>query len=494
MGWDDGQRKERLRFIAQNARFLTLPGYNVANMAARVLAKNLKRLSDDRQSLYGHPIVMVEAFAGTLYRASGWTHVGDTSGFGRKNGAYVERGQPKQAYVRPLLRRAPDVLSAPYLSPEPTPSSKAKLDINQLSVTSLLSRLSTVPDPRKRRGVGHSFVSVLAIWTMAVLQGAKSILAIADFAEGLTPALLKQFGAFRSPSTGAWIAPSEPTIRRTLSQVDGDALDDALGAYPNTLTPLAAIAIDGKTLRGSRTQKAKARHLMAAVRHDLRVVLAQREVGEKSNEIPLAPKRLDTIDDLSQTVVTADAMHTQTSFACYVVEERGSNYVLTVQDNLPTLHRELAALKWGLSPLFTTREKSHGRIETRTIQAIATPGGLGTSSGFPYIEQAMRIHRKTTSTTTGKTSEETVYAITSLQVEEAAEARLLALVRGHWSVEALHWIRDVTFDADRSRVRTTNGPRVMASLRNLAISLHALMGHRTVAQAAAGCARAHAKR
>ena len=87
MGWDDGQRKERLRFIAQNARFLTLPGYNVANMAARVLAKNLKRLSDDRQSLYGHPIVMVEAFAGTLYRASGWPHVGDTSGFGRKNGA-----------------------------------------------------------------------------------------------------------------------------------------------------------------------------------------------------------------------------------------------------------------------------------------------------------------------------------------------------------------------------------------------------------------------
>lgn len=113
---------------------------------------------------------------------------------------------------------------------------------------------------------------------------------------------------------------------------------------------------------------------------------------------------------------------------------------------------------------------------------MATPDGFGGNREFPYVEQVMRIHRRATSTTTGKTSEETVYAITSLQVEQADEARLLGLVRGHWSVEALHWIRDVTFDEDRSRVRTKNAPRAMASLRNLAISLHGLMGHRTVAQ------------
>lgn len=356
VGWDDAQRKERLRFVAQNARFLILPGYNVPNMASRVLAKNLQRLNEDWQSLYGHPIVMAETFvdpahfAGTLYKASGWTMVGETSGYGRKNGVYVEHGQPKQVYLRPLFRRAREVLAAPHLSPELQPQNHAKLDINQLSVTSLVDHLRSVPDPRKRRGVRHSFVSVLAICTMAVLQGAKSVLAIADFAQGLTPALLKEFGAFRSPSTGKWMAPSEPTIRRTISHVDGDALDDALGAYLGVLRPPDALGLDGKTLRGSKAHDAKARHLMAAVRHDLRVVLAQREVGEKSNEIPLAPKLLAAIDDLTQTVVTADALHTQTSFARHIVEDRGSNYVLTVKDNQPSLHQALAALDWRPFP------------------------------------------------------------------------------------------------------------------------------------------------
>jgi hypothetical protein len=94
----------------------------------------------------------------------------------------------------------------------------------------------------------------------------------------------------------------------------------------------------------------------------------------------------------------------------------------------------------------------------------------------------MRIHRQTTEIATGKTSEEVVYAITRLPVEEADEARLSSLVRGHWSVEALHGIRDGTFGEDQSRVPTKNAPRAMASLRNLAIRLHALMSYRTAAQ------------
>lgn len=100
----------------------------------------------------------------------------------------------------------------------------------------------------------------------------------------------------------------------------------------------------------------------------------------------------------------------------------------------------------------------------------------------PYAEQVMRIHRQTTEIATGKTSEEVVYAITRLPVEEADEARLSSLVRGHWSVEALHGIRDGTFGEDQSRVPTKNAPRAMASLRNLAIRLHALMSYRTAAQ------------
>lgn len=134
-----------------------------------------------------------------------------------------------------------------------------------------------------------------------------------------------------------------------------------------------------------------------------------------------------------------------------------------------------------------TRNKGHGRIEVRKLQ---TSTKLNDYVTFPYVAQVGRVHRITYNLQGEWMREETAYLVTSLSVERADSARLLTLNRGHWSIEnRLHWVRDVTFDEDRSQIRTQEGPRVMATLRNLAISLFRLNHQSNVAQAIRRCAR-----
>jgi predicted transposase YbfD/YdcC len=190
-------------------------------------------------------------------------------------------------------------------------------------------------------------------------------------------------------------------------------------------------------------------------------------------------------------VITADALHAQRAHAEYLVAQRGGHYLITVKRNQPALHAQLAALPWRQVPIaHRTREKGHGRAERRTLKVTAVAAGLV----FPHAAQALRIIRRRrplTGKNTKKWSTETVYAVTSLTAIQAQPAKLAAMVRGHWGIEdRLHWVRDVVYDEDRSQVRTGNGPRVMASLRNLAIAILRLTGHASIAAAL----RYHARR
>lgn len=142
----------------------------------------------------------------------------------------------------------------------------------------------------------------------------------------------------------------------------------------------------------------------------------------------------------------------------------------------------------GFSPLYTTHDKGHGRIERRTIQLAPPPWWLDPVADgfnpFPYAEQVFRIHRQRFNLHGDPLSEEVVYGITSLRAEQADEAQILDFVRGHWTIEnSIHYVRDWTWDEDRSQVRKGSGPRTMATLRNLAISLIKLHGFKNVAQA-----------
>jgi predicted transposase YbfD/YdcC len=138
-------------------------------------------------------------------------------------------------------------------------------------------------------------------------------------------------------------------------------------------------------------------------------------------------------------------------------------------------------------PEYVTINKGHGRIEVRKIQ---TSTALNDYVTFPYAAQVCRIRRITYNLDGELMREEVAYGITSLSKDKADAKRLLALNRGHWSIEnRLHWVRDVTFDEDRSQVRSKEGPRVMATLRNLVISLLRLHDVKNIAQALRACSR-----
>lgn len=350
IGWSTKERPwDRLKFIANNQRFLILPGAHRPNLASKVLALTTRRLSDDWQAVYDHPIVLAETFVdpsrfrGTCYRAANWLPLGRTRGFGRRNGRYIEHGQPKIVFVRPLRSDARSLLTAPFLHPYLKGEHPLMVDLNRLNIPSLLNVLTNVSDPRHRRGVRHSTVSVLAISVCACLAGARSFTAIGEWAASLSQDLLRRFHCRVSPRTGEYEPPSEPTIRRILQKVDGDEVDSVLGGWLAGTTPADAVAVDGKTLRGSGAGERRPVHLIAAVLHNEGLVLNQKQVEEKSNEIPAFQPTLDPLD-LAGSVVTADALHVQKKHARYLKEEKKADYLFTVKANQPSLLQGIADL------------------------------------------------------------------------------------------------------------------------------------------------------
>jgi Transposase len=354
----------------------------------------------------------------------------------------------------------------------------AAADADRLPGASLLAALARVPDPRKRRGVRHQITTVLAVAACAVLAGCRSFAAIGEWAANASEPVLA--------ALGAGCAPCESTIRRTLQRLDGDELDTAIGAWAAARAePPAgkrrAVAVDGKTVRGSAGEATAARHLLAAIDHRAGVVLGQVDVAAKTNEIPMFSQLMGRVDDLADAVVTADALHAQRSHADYLVLERGAHYLITVKANQPALHNQLKALPWADVPVaHATADRAHGRVERRSVKIVTVATGIL----FPHARQAIQITRKTRRLDSRKWRTEVVYAVTSLAFEQAAAAEIAAWIRGHWAIEnRLHWVRDVTYDEDRSQIRTATGPRAMASLRNLALSVLRIAGVTNIAQA-----------
>ena len=336
----------------------------------------------------------------------------------------------------------------------------------------LLHLTAQVPDPRKRRGRRHPLAGLLATGIAAVIAGSRSFAAIGQWAADAGPEALAALGAERGPA-------EESTYRRAFALVSADVLDRVLGAWLWTRAVQAGgrliIAIDGKTIRGAKGKGGKAPHLVAALAHGIGAVLGQVAVDEKSNEIPAVRELLKAFADLAGAVFTIDAMHTQTDTAKAILA-RQADYVMTVKANTPTLYRQLKKLPWAQVPAVSSVTTDHGRRARRTIKAALAPAWIG----FDGAAQVAQLRR--TVTQNGKKTVEVVYLITSDR--DASPATLAAWARGHWEIEnCLHWVRDVTYLEDKSLVRTGNAPRVMASLRSLAISLLRLDGHDNIAAA-----------
>ena len=315
----------------------------------------------------------------------------------------------------------------------------------------------------------------------AVVAGYRSYTAIAEWVADVPAATALALGI--APDR----RPSEAMIRRLLQALDPDLLAAAISGWlagRTTATPLAgrrAIAMDGKTLRGSRTTDTAAAHVLAACDQATGVVLASTTVDGKTNEITRFGPLLDQIGDLRGTVITADASHCQRDHVTYLAE-RGAHWILTVEANQPNLHAQLAGLPWRAVPDATrATDRGHGRREIRTCKILTVSAGID----FPHAAQALQIRRRRRRLDQPKRfTTETVYAITDLHVHQAKPAQLASWIRGHWSIEnKVHWVRDVTYDEDRSQIRTGTGPQVMAALRNAAIGALRATGITNIAAA-----------
>jgi predicted transposase YbfD/YdcC len=309
----------------------------------------------------------------------------------------------------------------------------------------------------------------LLLACVAMLCGARSESAIAEWGTNYGTKWLRRLGIKRRTS------PSQPTIHRVFKQLDAVAVERAISKWAASVLgepmPLEGAAIDGKALRGSIKQGALNAYLLSAVSHRLSTVLAQVAVADRTNEIGQIDDLLEALT-LTGLVVTADAMHTQVATAETILAA-GGDYLFVVKENQPTLKREIE-LVFETSTLAETITQAsstttHGsRIETRAIAVSDAMHGL---SDWPGLHQVMKLERTVINKTTGEVRDEIVYGVTSLSPQRAMPAQLNELWRKHWTIEnKLHWVRDVTFDEDRSQVRSGNAPQVMAAFRNVAIS------------------------
>jgi len=249
-------------------------------------------------------------------------------------------------------------------------------------------------------------------------------------------------------------------------------------------TPPEALAVDGKTLRGSKKHGAPGTHLLSVLSHRLGLTLEPQAVDAKTNEMKAIETVLAHIV-LQGRVLTMDALLTQRPVAQTIVD-KGGDYVMIVKENQPKRKEEIE-LVFTMPPAGDRQESvrtvdmGHGRIETRQR---TTSEALVGYSDWPGLAQVFAVGRHVITKKTGQERAEMVYGVTSLSPEQADPGRLLELVRGHWGIEnKSHWVRDVPFDADRSQVRRGHIPQLMAALRNMAIGLLRRAGYTNIAKA-----------
>lgn len=351
IGWHPAVRTQGLCYIANQARFLILSSWHLPNLASKVLSLAAKRLAADWENIYGWPVILAETFVdptrfrGSGYLAAGWRCLGESSGYKRTSKGYFEHtGRKKLTFVKPLVGNAQGMLANPLLHPY---THFQKLDMPTYTLTSqqigtLYDCLRKIPDRRQRRGKRHLHVSILTIVLGGILSGRKSLIGIAEWAKECSQSMLAQMHCRKDRKTGKYIAPSEPTIRRALNELDVDAADEHIGAWVSSHAVVDddAIAVDGKTLRGSGGTGGHQIQLIAALLHREKLVIAQKEVHPSTNEQKTLRPLLEKMN-IAGRIITADAAHTQEENDPFIVKEKRADYLFIVKDNQPSLKREI---------------------------------------------------------------------------------------------------------------------------------------------------------
>ena len=352
----------------------------------------------------------------------------------------------------------------------------------------LMECIATIPDPRDARGKRHPLLAMVALACAATLCGYRSYSAMAEWGRTYGVEIRRALGFTRDQS------PCAATFYQLFRRLDRVALEACLGRWVEQVLPalpkdaatvLPGVAMDGKTLRGSRKQGAPLTHLLSAVSHRLGLTLGQVAVDDKTNEITAIHTLLHGVL-LDGRVVTLDALLTQQKIAQAIVDA-GGDYLMVVKENQPTLHEDIATVFTdpvslvGTSTTARTENRGHGRLERRTLTLTTALVGYLI---WPGHQQVFHVVRPRTNRRTGEVSSETVYGITSLSPDRADAAFVLDRLRTHWMIEnGSHYVRDVTFAEDHSQVRTGSIPQVMAAFRNTAIAVLRINGEPNIARA-----------
>ena len=272
IGWSSRHQYDRLKLVANNSRYLILSDWHVLNLGSRILSLCQKRLPNDWQNTFGHPVVLLETFVdpqhfrGTVYKAANWQYIGDTRGFRRTGAGYSAKiHSPKMIFVKPLRPDAQELLSRPILeSPYRTGGTKIMLNAEQMR--SLPHFFAEIPDPRRAQGRRHRLSTVLAIAAGAILCGMRGYRAISDWADSLGAKARERFGCRREK--GHYAVPSEFVLRDVLVRVDPLHLDRALKRWNEVYGEQdESLAIDGKTMCNAIDEQGHQTHIMSAIGH-----------------------------------------------------------------------------------------------------------------------------------------------------------------------------------------------------------------------------------
>ncbi len=334
-----------------------------------------------------------------------------------------------------------------------------------------LSYFNELTDPRQRGKIAYPLPEILLLCLLAVLAGAETFVDIALFGEKKLD-FLRRFRPYKSGT------PAHDHLGDILAVLDAEQFQRCFVAWVASFSgvPQGVIAIDGKTVRRSHDKAgAKAAiHMVSAFAARQRLVLGQVKVAEKSNEIVAIPKLLDMLA-IDGAIVTIDAMGCQRAIAQKIINKK-ADYVLALKGNQSSLHGDVKLFaeeqrQAGFKDVAISRAETvdgdHGRIETRAVTVFHDIAWLRERHDWPglaavvMVESLREINRQTTA--------ETRYYITSLTL---AAALIAPIVRGHWAIEnSLHWVMDMVFRDDESRVRTDHAPANFSTIKQMAANL-----------------------